>query len=73
MEDRVKVAIFKYLDDKIIKEDNVPVEDLKKLWSVDHPKELIEEWSQKRKINILIAYDDKDNKPLVIYKKKWES
>ena len=69
MDDKIKQAIFKYLDNKIIKEDNVPVEDLKKLWSVEHPKELIEEWSQKRKLNILIAYED--DLPFVIYKKKW--
>ena len=56
-------------DNKIMKEDTVPVEDLKKLWSVEKPKELIEEWSQKRKLSILIAYEDKV--PFVIYKKKW--
>ena len=69
MDDKVKKAIFTYLDKKILKEDNVPVEDLKKLWSVEKPTELIEEWSQKRKLNILIAYED--NNPFVIYKKKW--
>tara|TARA_R110001583_G_scaffold62704_1_gene184206 strand:+ start:12596 stop:12805 length:210 start_codon:yes stop_codon:yes gene_type:complete len=69
MDDKIKEAIFTYLDNKIIKEDNVPVEDLKKLWSVEKPTELIEEWSQKRKLNILIAYED--NNPFVIYKKKW--
>jgi len=69
MDDKIKDAIFTYLDNKIIKEDTVPVEDLKKLWSVEKPKELIEEWSQKRKLNILIAYEDKV--PFVIYKKKW--
>ena len=31
------------LDNKIIKEDTVPVEDLKKLWSVEKPKDLIED------------------------------
>tara|TARA_R110002012_G_scaffold42761_1_gene116226 strand:- start:686 stop:901 length:216 start_codon:yes stop_codon:yes gene_type:complete len=71
MEDKIKDAIFTYLDNKIMKEDTVPVEDLKKLWSVEKPKELIEEWSQKRKLNILIAYED--SVPFVIYKKKWKS